>query len=102
MIYLNRFDTAKGVMLAMCDEELMGSLLREGKLEINLRDYGGFYRGDLVTEEEALKRIDGRVYSANVVGDRSVGLLIKKGIVKESEVRRVQGVMFVHLFRVPN
>ncbi len=102
MIYLNRFDTAKGVMLAMCDEELMGRMLKEGKVEINLRDYGGFYKGELLSEDEVSKKIDGRVYSANVVGDRSVGLLIKKGIVKQGEVHTVQGVMFVHLFRVPN
>lgn len=89
-------------MLAMCDEEVMGRLLKEGKVEINLRDYGGFYKGELISEEEALRQIDRKVYSANVVGDRAVGLLIKKGIVREEEIRTVQGIRYVHLFRMPN
>ena len=100
LIYLNKFETAKGLMLAMCDEELMGKVLKEGKTEIDLERYGAFYRGKLVSEEEAKKELAGKVYSANVVGDRSVGLLIEKGIVKKEEVRRVQNVAFVHLFRM--
>lgn len=100
MIYINSFDSPKGIMIAMCDEELMGRLLREGKVEINLRDYGAFYRGRLVTEEAAAKEISGRVYSANVVGERSVGLLVKAGLVREGDIRRVEGVPYVHLFIV--
>lgn len=100
MIYFNRFDSPKGIMVAMCDEKLMGTILKEGKVEINLRDYGGFYKGELLTEAEVMKKIDGKVYSANVVGNEAVGVLIKKGIVKEDEVRTVQGVKFVHMFKV--
>ncbi len=100
MIYFNRFDSPKGIMVAMCDEELMGRVLREGKIEMNLERYGGFYKGDLISEEDARKRIDGKVYSANVVGSRSVGILIGLGIVKENEVKTIQGVRVVHMFRV--
>jgi hypothetical protein len=100
MIYFNKFETPKGIMLAMCDEDLMGRLLREGKVEINLRDYGGFYKGDLISEEEAARRINGRVYSANVVGNKSVGVLVKKGIIKDGEAKTVDGIMYVHLFKV--
>ena len=100
MIYLNKFDTTKGLMLAMCDEELMGTVLREGKVEINLKLYGSFYKGDLITEGEANDIVTDRVYSANVVGDRSVAIFIRKGIVRPDEVRTVQGVKFIHLFKV--
>lgn len=100
MIYLNKFDTPKGVMVAMCDEELLGRALREGRIEIDLKQYGAFYKGDLVSEEDAAKAITDKVYSANVVGDRSVGILLGKGIIKERDVRTVQGVRYVHLFRV--
>ncbi len=100
MIYFNRFDSQKGIMIAMCDEELMGRVFREGRIKIDLLHYGGFYRGDLITEEEAARRIDRNVYSANIVGNRSVGVLVNLGIVKDDEVKTVQGVRFVHLFRV--
>src|SRR5271157_2191168 len=100
MIYFNKFDTAKGKMIAMCDEELMGQVFKEGNLEIDLKQYGGFYKGDLITEEDAKAQIDQTVYSANVVGTRSVKLLIEAKLIKEKDVKTVHGVKFVYLFRV--
>jgi len=100
MIYVNKFDTAKGIMIAMCDEELIGRVLREGKVEIDLKQYGSFYKGVLVNEIEAEKYVTEKVYSANVVGERSVNILLEKGIVKKDQVRKCEGVSYVHLFRV--
>jgi hypothetical protein len=100
LIYLNKFESPKGLMLAMCDEELMGNVFREGKTEIDLSRYGGFYKGRLVSEDDARRVVGMRVYSANVVGERSVRLLIEAGLVKAEEVKSVQGVPVVHLFRV--
>ena len=87
-------------MLAMCDEELMGRVLREGKVEIDLEKYGAFYKGDLMSEEEASDFVTEKVYSANVVGDRCVSIFVKKGLVRPEEVKTVQGVRFIHLFKV--
>ncbi len=100
MIYFNKFDTAKGRIVAMCDEELMGKVFKDGKVELDLKTYGGFYKGELISEEKAKSQIDDSVYSANVVGERSVKLLMDANLVTESEVKTVQGVRFVHLFRV--
>ena len=87
-------------MVAMCDEELMGRVFREGRVEIDLKRYGGFYKGELISEDDAKRMVDRRVYSANVVGARSVRLLVEAGLVKADEVKSVQGVPVVHLFSV--
>jgi len=100
MIYFNKFDTAKGKMIAMCDEELIGKVFKEGKIELDLKQYGGFYKGDLITEEDAKAQLDHKVYSANVVGERSVKLLLDAKLVSESDVKTVQGVRFVYLFKI--
>jgi uncharacterized protein len=100
MIYFNKFDTAKGKMIAMCDEELMGKVLKEGKIEIDLRQYGGFYKGDLITEDDARLQINSTIYSANVIGDRSVKLLLDAKLVNKSDIKTIQGVKYVHLFRI--
>ncbi|MHB1830461.1 MAG: DUF424 domain-containing protein [Candidatus Micrarchaeaceae archaeon] len=100
MIYLNKFDSPKGIMLAMCDEELIGRVLKEGKVEIDLEKYGAFYKGDLMSEEEASDLVTDKVYSANVVGDRCVSIFVKKGLVKPEDIKTVQGVKFIHLFRI--
>jgi hypothetical protein len=100
MIYFNKFDTAKGKMIAMCDEELMGSIFQEGKMVIDLQRYGGFYKGDLLTEDDVRSQIDDTVYSANVVGNRSVQILLDAKLIKKSDIKTVQGVKMVHLFRI--
>lgn len=100
MIYLNVFDSPKGIMMAMCDEELLGRVLQEGKIIIDLKQYSGFYKGKLVSEAIGAASINDAVYSANVVGERSVKLFIDAGLVKPEEVKSVQGVPILHLFRI--
>lgn len=100
MIYINRHSTEKGELLAMCDEELIGKVLREGKLEIDLKRYASFYQGELVSEERAKAMVKGNIFSANVIGEVSVRILVEKGIVKREEVRKIQGVSFVQIYRI--
>ena len=100
MIYMNSFDSPKGIVMAMCDEELMGKVFTEGKIVLDLKQYGAFYKGKLVSEATAAASISDAVYSANVVGERSVKLFIDAGLVRPEEVKSVQGVPMLHLFKV--
>ncbi len=89
-------------MIAMCDAELIGKVLSEGKMELNLDRYADFYKGQLLEPAEAERNIkeEPSIYSANVVGNRSVNILIKNGIVGKEDVKQVEGVPFVHLYNV--
>ena len=96
-----RRGTEHGSVVAMCDEELIGRVLREGKLVLDLDKYASFYRGELLGEAEAAGRISGeRIYSANIVGARSVGIVVKFGLVAADDVRAVEGVPFVQLYAI--
>lgn len=101
MIYIKVHITPEGEIIAMCDSELLGRVYREGKTELDLTAYENFYKGDLVKEEvaEATPAIND-FYTANIVGARSVGIFLKKGIAHESDIKTVSGVPFVHLFRI--
>jgi hypothetical protein len=101
MIYLKVHDTEKGRMIAMCDEELLGKVFKEGKLELNLDTYSEFYKGDLLREEEASTFINvDELHTANIVGKRSVGIVIKKGLVRNGQVAKISGVPFVHIYSI--
>ncbi|MDE1860351.1 MAG: DUF424 family protein [Candidatus Micrarchaeota archaeon] len=100
MIYLNRHDTEKGEIVAMCDEELIGKVLKQGKLEIDLKNYASFYKGSLVSEEDAARQLGSSIFSLNAVGNKSVKILVQKGLVKAGEVRKVRGVSFVQIYSV--
>ncbi len=100
-IYVKVYETQQGTILAMCDEELIGRQLKEGARLMDLKTYSNFYVGEKKSEKEVEEIVSkAKIYSANVVGERAVGVLIKMGIVKEEEVMRIQQVPFVHLYSV--
>ena len=101
MIYLKVHDTEKGRIIAMCDEELLGRIFNEGKRELNLRTYSEFYKGELV-DEGYIQRVIGAgdLYSANVVGKKSVDLFVMKKIIKKEQVKKVAGVPFVQVYMI--
>jgi hypothetical protein len=101
MIYLKIHVTPEGEIIAMCDEELLGKVYREGKAELDLATYSGFYKGDLVAEKaaESIAAIND-FYTANIVGKRAVGIFLKKGLATKDDVRTVDGVHYVQLFKL--
>ena len=100
MIYVRIYETENGSMIAMCDEELIGKVYREANVELDLDRYADFYRGKLLDEERARGMIAAEeLYTANIVGDDSVGLFLKQGLVSKSDIKRVQGVPFVHIYK---
>ncbi|HDD04955.1 MAG TPA: DUF424 family protein [Candidatus Aenigmarchaeota archaeon] len=74
------------VIVALCDPELVGRTLKEGEVEffVNPR----FYEGELVEEEEAKSWLE-RATIANFVGENSVELGIKAGLVDPENVKRI-------------
>jgi hypothetical protein len=101
MIYVKIHPTDNGNMLAMCDSSLIEKVLSEGDVEINLKDYSEFYKGQLLSEEGALgivKKED--VMSANIVGQESVKVCLKKGIIEKENVKRISKVPYATAFRV--
>ncbi|MDE1854726.1 MAG: DUF424 family protein [Candidatus Micrarchaeota archaeon] len=101
MIFLKKHAAEQGTILAMCDEELLGKVLSQGKLCIDLEKYADFYRGELISEQRASGMVDDEeIYSANVVGERSVAVMMNKGLVGKGEVKKVGKVPFVQIFKV--
>jgi hypothetical protein len=100
-IYVRIHDTPEGNIIAMCDGELIGSRHSEGKMELDLKSYANFYIGDLMGPEEAgtlIHELD--FYTANIVGEISVGIFIEKKMAEASEIRRIGRVPCLHLFKM--
>lgn len=98
-IYIKAYDTEKGTMIAMCDEELLGKEFSEGKKKLDLSKYASFYKGELL--EEGKVSIDkDSIYSANVVGERSVGIMIRNGLATEEDIRRISNIPFLQVYKV--
>lgn len=101
MIYIKLHETDKGAIVAMCDKELLGKELKEGKKELDLKKYAGFYKGDLVERGDAGRMFDkDSIYTANIVGEESVGICVEKGLASEGDIARIRGVPYLHIYKM--
>ena len=86
-------------IVALCDAELMGRVLREGGAVIDLDKYGGFYKGEKVGEEKAAEALKSAT-SINAVGEKSVGVVRKAVGFAEDKVKFIQGMPHVQAYKV--
>ena len=101
MIFLKIHRSDNGDMVAMCDEALIGEVISEGAVEINVRDYSEFYRGDLVSKEDAKGMIDtDNVYTANIVGSEAVDTAIECRVIDPDNVKKAGSVPYAQAFRM--
>jgi hypothetical protein len=99
MIYIKKYNTDNGVMLAMCDADLIDKVLKDGDIEINIKDYSDFYKGELVDSKNAKSIINAEgIQSANVIGKESVGAAIENSIIEETHVKRIKNVPYAQAY----
>ncbi len=89
MIYIKVYRVQGEVLLAACDEELLGKTLREGELKLEVKER--FYGGELV-EVDALGILLEEATIANLVGEKCVGKAIELGYVDSERVLWIEGI----------
>ena len=87
----------KNVILAICDCDLLGKTLREGKIVFKVKDE--FYNGGRVTVEEAVDMIANSTI-VNMVGKCCVEKAIKKGYVHPDAVLNIEGVPHAQIVKL--
>ncbi|HEY6282822.1 MAG TPA: DUF424 family protein [Nitrososphaerales archaeon] len=95
--YSVRTTEFKGTILVnMCDEELVGRIVEEGKLKVNLSK--DFYSGEVVDKGEALRLI--RTCSiVNLAGSRSVSLAVDNNVGAPEAIREIEEVPFLMIYK---
>ena len=59
------------VLVAVCDQDLLGKVLRDEECDIRLEVSSDFYKGDLIDEEVLIGRLK-RATMANLIGERCI------------------------------
>ena len=88
-VYLNVRKVGENVLLAVCDCDLLGKTLREGKIVFHIKDE--FYKGKKTTVDEAVGLISNCTI-VNLVGKECVEVAIKEGYVHPEAVLNIEGV----------
>ena len=98
MIYIKKYNTDNGTILAMCDADLIDKVLKEGDVEINVKDYSSFYKGDLVNPKDVKRAIDATIHSVNVIGKEAVGAAIENLIIEKANVKTVNNIPYAQAY----
>jgi hypothetical protein len=96
-VYVNLKKVGKNVLLAMCDCEILGKTLREGKIVFHVKDE--FYNGGRLTLEEALNMINNSNI-VNMVGKNCVAKAIEEGYVHPQAVLNIEGVPHAQIMKL--
>jgi len=88
-MYLKIHKDKYSEVIAICDEDLIGKTLEEGDLVISISER--FYKGYKVNENEAIKILKNAL-NVNAVGEESVQICIKLGLIDEKNVLKIKGV----------
>ena len=89
MISMRMHKSGTEVLLAACDEELLGRTLSEGQLKLLVDEK--FYGGELV-DEKALGDSLGLATMANLVGERTIRAALEAGYIDEGCSMMLEGV----------
>ena len=88
-VYVNLKRVGRNVLLAICDCELLGRTLREGKIVFQVKDE--FFNGRKASVEEAIGMINNSTI-VNLVGKCCVEKAIAKGYVHPEAVLKIEGI----------
>ena len=95
--YVNLKKIGRNVLLAICDCEVLGRTLREGKIVFQVKDE--FYNGGKVSVEEAVGMIKNSTI-VNIVGSNCVEKAIAKGYVHPEAVLHIEGVPHAQIMKL--
>jgi hypothetical protein len=96
-VYLNLKKIGQNVVLAVCDCELLGKTLREGKIVFRIKNE--FYNGRKATLEEAVGLINNSTI-VNLVGKCCVEKAIAEGFVHPEAVLKIEGVPHAQIVKI--
>ncbi|MHC1585965.1 MAG: DUF424 domain-containing protein [Candidatus Hecatellaceae archaeon] len=87
------------VVVAVCDEELLGKKFVDEKRGLKLEVNERFYKGDLLSLEDSLKLIRGASI-ANLVGSRIVGEALTAGLIHSRAIIKIAGVPHAQIVKM--
>jgi len=80
-----------GIVVAICDKELIGKKFEQGKLQLDLTT--SFYKGEEMPEQEIIEILK-KSYIVNLVGKKSVDFGLKNKIINKENIKKIAKIPF--------
>lgn len=98
-MYLKIHDNPSGKIVAVCDEDLIGKVLQNKDIYMDLDKYRGFYVGMQADEKKVREALE-RFGSANIVGDQSVAIVLSMGLVTKKDVMYIKKTPYIQIYKL--
>jgi len=96
-VYAKLKQVEQNVVLAICDVELLGKTLHEGKITFKIKDE--FYNGGKIDIEEAVSMIKNATI-INLVGKYCVEKAIQNGYIHSDAVITIEGIPHAQIIKL--
>ncbi len=96
-VYLNVRKVGQNVVLAVCDCDLLGRTLKDGKIVFRIKEE--FYKGRKATVDEAVGLINHSTI-VNLVGKTCVDKAIAEGYVHPEAVIKIEGIPHAQIVKL--
>lgn len=96
-VYVNLRKWGRHTVLATCDAELLGRILRDGKIVFKVKE--DFYKGSKVSVEEAIELVK-QCTIVNMVGKHIVKRAVREGLVHPEAVLEISGVPHAQIVKM--
>ncbi len=94
---MNLKKVGRNILLSICDADLLGKTLCEGKIVFRVKE--DFYKGAKVNVDEAIVMIENSTI-VNMVGKSVVKRAIEKGYVHPEAVLKINGVPHAQIVKL--
>lgn len=96
-VYVNMRKWGRFTVLATCDAELLGRILRDGKIVFEVKE--GFYKGSKVSVEEAIELVK-QCTIVNMVGKHIVDRAVQEGLIHPEAILEISGVPHAQIVKM--
>ncbi len=96
MIVKTHISSDNKLILAICDNELIGNKYEEGEKQLDLAS--SFYNGKKM-EKAAVIELIGKAHIINAVGKDSVDCCLRDGIVDKNKIGKIKGIPYAYMAR---
>ncbi len=86
-------------VIAACDTALLGKILQEGEIILDLKTYKSFYEGKKVSEAELLEILKG-AENLNLVGEEVINAAAKVLPIDAKKARTIGGVPHLQFYKM--
>jgi hypothetical protein len=98
-MYLRIHQTEAGKVVAVCDEDLVGKVLDDGKAYMDLDRYRAFYVGAKADADAVKGALKGFV-SANLVGKDAVKAALVAGVASKDDIMYIKKTPYIQIYNI--